>query len=172
MVTFVNNRIYKHKVMRVNYTTYDLRRAQDSLNSRTHADIMVLSHEDEHARQSHAHPYWYAQIIGIFHAMVQHRGPLSQSLEPQHMSFLWIRWYGRDLTHRAGWNAKRLHRVGFVDTSDPFAFGFLDPQHVIRGVHLIPSFSHGRTGDLLQPNSIARNPAERGEDWQYYYIGM
>jgi hypothetical protein len=42
-VTFVNNRIYKHKVMRVNYTTYDLRRAQDSLNSRTHADIMVLS---------------------------------------------------------------------------------------------------------------------------------
>jgi hypothetical protein len=54
-VMFVNNRIYKHKVMRVNYATYDLRRAQDSLNSRTHPDIMVLSHEDDGT-----HPYWFA----------------------------------------------------------------------------------------------------------------
>ena len=117
--------------MRVNYTTYDLRRSQDSLNSRTHANIMVLSHEDQGAGQTRAHPYWYAQIIGIFHAMVQHTGRHSQSSEPQHMSFLWVRWYGRDLKHRAGWNAKRLHRVGFVDSDDPFAFGFLDLQHVI-----------------------------------------
>ena len=91
--------------MRVNYTTYDLRRSQDSLNSRTHADIMVLSHEDQGTGQTRAHPYWYARIIGIFHAMVQHTGRHSQSSEPQHMSFLWVRWYGRDLKHRAGWNA-------------------------------------------------------------------
>src|SRR5215471_21351866 len=37
-VFLINNRIYEHKVMRLNYTTYELRRAQDSLNSRIHAD--------------------------------------------------------------------------------------------------------------------------------------
>ncbi|TFK31268.1 hypothetical protein BDQ12DRAFT_619159 [Crucibulum laeve] len=29
----IGNRIYKHKVMCVNYTTYDLQQAQDSLNA-------------------------------------------------------------------------------------------------------------------------------------------
>ena len=75
-ITFVNNQIYKHKVMRVNYTTYDLCRSQDSLNSCTHADIMVLSHEDQNTNPGHSHPYWYARIIGTFHAIVQHAGPL------------------------------------------------------------------------------------------------
>jgi hypothetical protein len=158
--------------MQVNYTTYDLRRSQDSLNSRTHADIMVLSHEDQNTNPGHSHPYWYARIIGTFHAMVQHTGLLSRGSEPQHMSFLWIRWYGRDFSHKAGWKAKRLHRIGFVDADDPFAFGFLDPQSVIRGVHLIPAFNHGRTGDLLQPNSIARTTADGDKDWQFYYVGM
>ena len=59
----INNQIYQHKVLWVNYTTYNVRWDQDSLNPRTHGDIMVLSRDDEH-------PYWYAHIVGIFHAMV------------------------------------------------------------------------------------------------------
>jgi hypothetical protein len=98
----------------------DLQHAQDSLNSCTHADIMVLSHEDEGAGQRHAHPYWYAQIISAFHAMVQYTGPLSQSSEPQHMSFLWVQLYGQYLTYHAGWKAKQLHHIGFVDSDNPF----------------------------------------------------
>jgi hypothetical protein len=47
-----------------------------------------------------------------------------------------------------------MHHVGFVDSDDPLAFGFLDPQYVIRGVHLLPAFAHGHTGSLLQQNSI------------------
>jgi hypothetical protein len=166
-ITFVNNRLYKHKVLRVNYTTYDLRRCQDSMNPRTHADIMVLSHEDEED-ESKRHPYWYARVIGIFHANVRHVGPNSTSSEPQKMEFLWVRWFGRDLTYRAGWRAKRLHRLGF-DEQDPF--GFLDPNVVIRGVHLIPAFAHGRTSEKLPP-SIARQPSENDEDWIYYYVAM
>ena len=79
---FANNRIYKHKVLRVNYTTYDLHRAQDSLNSHTHADFMTLSHEDDlpdHKR----FPYWFGRIIGLFHTVVQYHGPGSQTMEPQ-----------------------------------------------------------------------------------------
>ena len=40
---FVNNRFYLHKVLRINYTSYDMRREQDSLNPRTHANVMMLS---------------------------------------------------------------------------------------------------------------------------------
>jgi hypothetical protein len=48
-VHFTKNRIYHHQTVRINYTTYDLRRDQDSVNTRGHADIMVLSHEEDTA---------------------------------------------------------------------------------------------------------------------------
>lgn len=81
MVTFVQNRIYRHKVLRINYTTYDLRRAQDTLNPRTHADVMVLACEDEN---EHPHPYWYARIVGIFHLNVRYEGRIKR------MNVLWV----------------------------------------------------------------------------------
>ncbi|KII83442.1 hypothetical protein PLICRDRAFT_677051, partial [Plicaturopsis crispa FD-325 SS-3] len=143
-VTFVNNRLYSHKVLRINYTTYDCRRSQDSLNPRTHADIMVLSHEEG----PDAHPYWYGRIIGIYHMQVRHLGPESRNVDTQQMDVLYVRWFGRDLSYRAGWKAKRLHRLGFLDSSDPGAFGFVNPALVVRGAHLIPAFHHGRTAEF------------------------
>ncbi len=178
---FINNRIYRHKVLRVNHTTYDLRRSQDSLNARTHADIMVAAQEDQSQRNSH--PYWYARIVGVFHADVQHVGPSSSNLEPGRMEFLWVRWFGRDMTTRSGWRSRRLPRVGFVgrnanedghqnqEEEDSPAFGFLDPAQVIRGVHLIPAFACGRTSGYLGP-SIARSLSENDEDWMFYYVNM
>jgi hypothetical protein len=161
----VNNRIYRHKVLRVNYTTYNVRRAQDSLNPRTHGDIMVLSRDDD------GHPYWYARIIGIFHTMVVHMGPKSMSREPKKMEFLFVRWFGLDTENleRGGWKSKKLYQIGFVEGDA--AFGFVDPSDVIRGIHLIPRFSQGRTKDLLG-HSIARSVLEKGEDWVRYYINM
>ncbi|KAG1883124.1 hypothetical protein F4604DRAFT_1576295 [Suillus subluteus] len=84
-VLFVNDRIFQHKVIRVNYTMYDLRRSQDSLNPCTHADVMVLGHEDDDT-----HPYWYARILGIFHANIIYRGSDATLVEPQQMNFLWV----------------------------------------------------------------------------------
>ncbi|KAG2336702.1 hypothetical protein BDR05DRAFT_896368 [Suillus weaverae] len=166
----VNDRIYRHKVIRINYTTYDLRREQDSLNSRTHADIMVLSHEDDEAN---GHPYWYARIIGVFHALVSYRDPAanSSSYDPVQVDFAWVRWFGRDLTHRSGWEVKRLHRLGFIPSEDPGAFGFIDPKHIIRGIHLIPAFAHGHTSEYMSP-SIARHPSDNDEDWTYFYLNI
>lgn len=169
-VCFKHNRLYRHKVVRINYTTYDVRRAQDSLNPRTHADFMVLSHETEDA-DGKSFPYWFGRIVGIFHADILHTGPHSKSSEPQRMEFLWVRWFGRDTTHKSGFKARRLHRVGFVPADDPEAFGFLDPQEIIRAAHLIPAFHFGRTGELLGP-SIVRQPQEKDEDWQFFYVNM
>jgi hypothetical protein len=131
---------------------------------------MVLAHEDDNDNTSQ-HPYWYGRIIGIFHADVRYVGPLLTSIEPHHMDVLWVRWLGRDLSHNTGFRAKRLHRIGFVDGSDPEAFGFLDPCQIIRAVHLIPAFAYGRTSELLGP-SIIRQPKDNGEDWRFFYVNM
>jgi len=129
-LVLINNRIYKHNTLRVNYTTYDLRRAQDSLNPRMHADFMTLSHEDhDDMGPGKTFPYWFGRIMGIFHAVVMYTGPGSHSelLQPQHMEFLFVRWFGRDLGHRGGWRNKRLHQIRYVDGNDDAVFGFLDP---------------------------------------------
>jgi hypothetical protein len=169
-ITIFNEKIYQHKAMRINYTTYDMRRSQDSINPRTRADVMVLSSEDT-LGEKQIHPFWYARVIGIFHANVRHSGPHSKSDDFNRTEFLWVRWFGRDLSYNAGWEAKRLHRVGFIDSDDSEAFGFLDPNDVIRATHLIPAFAHGRSKELLPP-SIARNPKEKHADWVYFYVNM
>jgi hypothetical protein len=46
-IIIANNKLHEHSVLQINFTTYDLWQEQDSLNPRTHADIMVLSHETD-----------------------------------------------------------------------------------------------------------------------------
>ena len=174
-VIIMKDTIYRHKVLRVNSTTYDLRRIQDSINPRVagHGDIMVLSPENEEDNKN-PHPYWYTRILGIYHANVRHVGFNSKSDQPQRMEFIFVRWFGRDLTPEPGWKAKRLLRLGFVPGNDASAFGFLDPAQVIRAVHLIPAFAWGHTTKYLpgQRSVIARGLKEPDEDWQLYYVGM
>ncbi|KAI0247482.1 hypothetical protein BJV78DRAFT_1102516, partial [Lactifluus subvellereus] len=65
-VRILGERLYRHKTFRVNYTTYDIQRDGDTINPQTYPDIMVKSPE----MGAGAQPYWYARVIGIFHAMV------------------------------------------------------------------------------------------------------
>lgn len=167
-VLFQNNRLYFHKVLRINYTTYDVRRGQDSMNPRTHSDVMVLSQED--GAGTNIHPFWYARVIGVFHVNVIHI--VSDEIpQLQRMEFLWVRWFGRDMTIRGGPATRRLHRLGFVPETDPNAFGFLDPSQVIRASHLIPAYAHGRRSDLLRGPSLARADGEL-DDWEFYYVNQ
>jgi hypothetical protein len=173
-VVIEGNTIFQHKVLRVNYTTYNIRREQDSVHPIVtgHGDVMVLSPENEDDNND-PHPYWYARVLGIYHANVRHIGPESKSREPKQMNFLFVRWFGRDSDPRPGWKAKRLIRLGFVPGNDGSAFGFLDPSQVIRAVHLIPAFHWGRVTTKYLPKSpIARGNENPDEDWQLYYIGM
>lgn len=166
---FVRNRIYFHKVIRFNYTTYDLRRDQDTVNPRTHADVIVLSDEDG---KEDPHPYWYARVVGIFHVFVQifdtHTSRLGQQMR---MDVLQVRWFGRCDNIKAGWAVKRLYQVAFLPLDHIDTFGFLDPEQVVRGSHLIPRFACGQTADLLGPSDI-RQPSEGNLDWIYYYVNM
>ncbi|KXN87761.1 hypothetical protein AN958_08173 [Leucoagaricus sp. SymC.cos] len=175
-ITILDDCIYAHQKLRVNYTTYDLRREQDTINPKSHSDIMLLSQEipeDETADRAW-HPYWYARVIGIYHARVYFRGISTHPHIPighRTVHFLFVRWYGIEVNHRYGWRAKHLPMVGFADLRDPDAFGFVDPSHVLRSAHIIPAFYLGQTDTLLPP-SIARSSAEDNQDWLCYYVNI
>ncbi|KAI0071014.1 hypothetical protein K474DRAFT_1712834 [Panus rudis PR-1116 ss-1] len=161
-VRFESERLYQHKVLRVNYTTYDMRRAQDSINPRTHPFIMLYSPDPKSK-----HPYWYAQVIHIFHADVKR----AKDQEFTRMDFLWVRWFGVDDSSPGGFKSQRLHSLGFIESTGDGPFGFVDPKYVIRACHLIPDFARGRTTELLGPSSI-RKEDDDDEDWDGYYVNM
>jgi hypothetical protein len=154
----------------VNYTTYDMRRDFDTVNPKTHPFIMVPSPETEQG----AHPFWYAAVLGVFHADVQYAGNDSRDFRFKRMEFLWVRWLGVVPGRLFGRRQAKLPKMGFIPDSDEFAFGFLDPSHVIRGCHLIPSFVDGKTEDLLTTDSgvsLGRVGTEK-DDWTSYTVGM
>ena len=135
-----------------------------------HANVMMLSHDND----SDKHPYWYARIIGIFHVVVRH----PSSINPIKLDVARVRWYGRDpdSNYQPGWKTCHLPQVGFVeyteDGSNSPAFGFVDPIHIIRGIHLIPAFKHGVTNELLPPSNSARLPNEGDVDFNFFYVNM
>jgi hypothetical protein len=169
-VRISGERLYRCKTFQVNYTTYDIQRDGDTINPRTYPDIMVKSPETGPRAQA----YWYARVIGIFHAMVSssHVGVEEKSF--RHMDFLWVRWFGVEPGYRHGFRYARLPKFGFVESTDDYAFTFLDPALVIRGVHMIPAFAEGRTTALLPATkSLARVlNLEDEDDWVNFYVNM
>jgi hypothetical protein len=171
-IHILNDTIYSHQRLRINYTTYDLRRAQDTISPKSHSDIMILSPEFEDESDDF-HPYWYARVIGIYHAQVYFRGCQSYPEIPagqRAMKFLFVRWFGIDKTHKYGWTSKHLPMVGFSD-ADSEPFGFVNPHHVLRASHIIPAFHFGQTTNLL-PRSMCRQPSENDKDYLCYYVNM
>ena len=132
-----------------------------------------------HAPGSEDEPYWYARVLGIYHAKVwTSHDRVVNGGEIRRMDFLWVRWFGGEPDYQHGFRRARLPKIGFVPSTDEYAFGFLDPKHVIRCCHLIPTFSCGRTYDLLPvPDSDARRPRYgqaqvEKDDWTNYYVNM
>jgi hypothetical protein len=155
--------------MRVNYTTYDVRRDSDIIHVGTDSTIVMLQAESPSGDNTNIHPFFYARVIGIYHAFVSDlSAPGSTAVR---MDLLFVRWLGIDTEWRSGWDARRLDRVGFVHGSDPAAFGFLDPASVIRGCHLIPNFAEGRTSRLLRCSLLARGMETTDDlDWNTFYV--
>ncbi|KAF8156767.1 hypothetical protein B0H34DRAFT_789464 [Crassisporium funariophilum] len=155
-VRFVGEKIYSVQTCRLYYTTYDLQRDSDTVNPQTHPNITHGSPEVEEG----AEPYWYARVIGA-------RGV-------RRMDFLWVRWLGKEHRYDSGSRRALLPKIGFVESTDEFAFSFVDPANVVRGCHLIPAFHEGRTVNLLPvPQSVSRclNPGDV-DDWVNFYVNI
>jgi hypothetical protein len=74
--------------------------------------------------------------------------------------------------YRHGLLVGRLPKIGFVESTDKYAFTFLDPGQAIRGAHLIPAFAEGRSSALLPAKKSAMhvlNPNEK-DDWLNFYV--
>jgi hypothetical protein len=157
-VLFRYDGIFEHAAIRCNYTTYDVRRAQDTINpSSSHADIMVLARKNN--RDEEEHPFWYARVLRVFHANVLPftiKGKAGLSKETR-MDFLWVHWFSVDSQSSglAGFAEQRLDQVTLLDAEDPNAFGFVDPKEVIRGCHLIPAFSQLPSEEILGRAALA-----------------
>ena len=89
-VWILDNCIYSSKVLHVNYTSYDVRRDQDSMNPWTNSNVMVMSPESG----EDVHPFWYAQVLGVFHTRVLHTDPTATNKSVQNIEFLWVCWLG------------------------------------------------------------------------------
>ncbi|KAF9228320.1 hypothetical protein BS17DRAFT_669311, partial [Gyrodon lividus] len=99
-------------------------------------------------------------VIHIFHVDVLHFEPGKLNLpDIQRINVLFVHWFGHETSIPTGFTAKQLHQVGFIDSVD-----------VMRGIHHIPAFTHGCTGELL-PLSVA-HPAGEIDDWKLYYVNM
>ncbi len=87
---------------------------------------------------------------------------------------MWVHWLGEEPGYHSWFYQACLPKIGFVESTDEFAFSFVDPANVVWECHLIPAFNAGRSADLLPwPHSIARhlNP-EDIDDWLNYYVNM
>ncbi|KAI0644637.1 hypothetical protein C8Q79DRAFT_913099 [Trametes meyenii] len=158
-----NNRLYKHKRMLVNYTSYDMRRKQDSINPTSHPDIMLL------APPGSSHQYLYARVLSIFHVNVSFARLGFEEMFTLHVLF--VRWFNLDQSVPWGFDACRLPRLQFAPLDDE-PFGFISPGQVLRGVHLIPAFAHGHSNAALPGYSIARPDEDEDKDWNYHYVGI
>ncbi len=164
-IHFKDDRMYQHSIMCINYTTYDVRRAQDSVNPNTdHNNIMLLSGQDD------GHEYLYARVLGIYHVKVIYTGPGMLDYHARRVEFLWVRWFEHvdDEPVQAGWTRRQLDRVRFLPINDQDAFGFVDPAHVLRGSHIIQDFSAGRryADDVGGVSTCARD----AKDWRQYLV--
>lgn len=77
---------------------------------------------------------------GIFHA-----GAQTASLSmPKKFFFLWVMWFTPIDTSSIPAQARSYPRVSFIpyQSNEDEPFGFIDPEHVIHGCHLIPAFCH------------------------------
>ena len=161
-VVIQNNRIYCHRTIRINFTTYDLRRETDVIKPKSdHCDILMLSPEG-----SDKHPFYYACVIGIFHADVIYTGIGSKDYQARRMEFLWVCRFEK-LEMPSGWQQSSLDILKFAPMAAPGAFGFVNPDDALRGCHLIPRFCTGRLClDGISVSWIAGD----GDDWKNYYV--
>lgn len=142
-VIFKHNRMFTHNILRVNYTTYDVRRTQDTINPKTpHRDALFLANDGNNQDNPDAHPFLYGRIIGIYHINTIYTGPGMIDYRPRRIEFLWVRWF-QHLEPFGSWASCSLDHLFFPPLENKGAFSFVSPSDVVRGCHIIPAFSKG-----------------------------
>jgi hypothetical protein len=168
-VLFKHDRIYPHNLCRVNYTTYNVRRAQDVINpSTSHHNIMMLADtKNDEDSLDHDHPFRYPRVLGVYHANVLYVGRSMVDYQPRRVEFLRVRWYENIGVVRNGWKDDMLDCIKFPPVAGDDSFGFVDPSDMLRSCHVVPHFTSGRVhADGKGLSRCARD----SKDWVRYYV--
>ena len=168
-----HNWMYAHKIIKFNYTTYNMRWDQDVLNPGTsHCNFMTLAQPDSN-EPSDEHPFLYSQILGIFHVNVIYNSPRMIDYNPRCFDFLWVCWY--DLENSVPRKSKTtklkashcLNCLVFPSLDEENSVGFLDPVDVLQGCHIIPAFAQEK---CFSDSEELSKCVHEDRDWNVYYI--
>lgn len=111
--------------------------------------------------------FLYAQVLGIFHANIVYTGPGMADYNARRVEFMWVRWFEYDNPKPFNWDDLKLDSVHFPPMAMSDAFGFVDPDRVLRSCHIIPAFAEGKARlDGIGLSRCARD----ADDWTKYYI--
>ena len=87
-VLIYHDQLYTHKIIKFNFTTYDMRRDQDVVNPGTlHCNVMVLAQPNSHQLPDEP-PFLYGHILGVFHVNVIYNGPGAVDYDSQRFDCL------------------------------------------------------------------------------------
>ncbi|TEB40253.1 hypothetical protein FA13DRAFT_1572898, partial [Coprinellus micaceus] len=161
-----DNRIYSHKLLKVNYTTYDIRRDQDILHVETpQCNVMMLNDQYSLDTRSTEHPYIYGRLLGVFHANVSYARSLPASVQNpgyHRIDFAWVHWY----KFTASTDEFSLDSLTPYPLHSYLAQSFVDPSDIIRSAHLIPKFALGKDdGPIPKSQFVRHHPL-----WKAYYL--
>ena len=170
-VVFQGNRIYYHKILRMNFTSYDVQHGQDVIHIDTpQCNLMLLNPGYTDATRQSTHPYRYCKTLAVYHANVSFAGQLPTGVPVEQptfhrLEFAWVHWY----EHHEPETKFSLDRVSlclldFDQPSDPL--GFVNPAEVLRAAHLIPRFSQGKSQEIDFNSRLITNQ----ETWEAYYV--
>ena len=169
-VSIQGNTLYRHKTLKLRYTTYDMWNSEDKMYQRLYPDIMVLSDGNEH-------PYLYGRVLDIFHANVRNSAGnslLTGGNSTARLEMVWVRWFRVDEPSPVGpqgFHTLRYPSVSFCRAEEHDAFGLIHPDEIIRMVHLIPRFNLLRTAEFLAGPTAAWPKGEE-DDWRGFSINM
>jgi hypothetical protein len=114
---------------------------------------------------SNSHLFAYARVLGIYHVNVIYTCPGMINYEAMRFDFLWVRWF--ELHGGSKVTEGTLDRLYFPPMAAEPSFGFVDPQLVLRGCHLLPAFSQGRRHD----DGIGLSRLSKdGSEWKSYFV--
>lgn len=167
-ICIVGGHMYSHKTLQVNYTTYNMWRKYDIINPRKHANVMTASPDLDASTGAlpTGHPFAYARVLGIFHADIVQIGA-GHAVSTYTVQFLYIHWYHCDTHFKDGFKHRRLHCISLLPPDDPNTFGFLDPDDVIRGCHIIPGFAHDNRAVLSLDDFLPTTLR-----WKLFYVNL
>ena len=86
-VFFKGDCIYQHKLIRFNFTTYDMRRGTDIVNPGTsRCNIMLIAGRADGSD----HHFLYARVLGAYHVNVISPGARVPDYKARSFNFLWV----------------------------------------------------------------------------------